>query len=252
MSTGHHEIHAFTPLPPASGWSWQKLVLIILFAFTTHLAFVFVLGAKKTVPPRPVTNVPLFRLADNPSELIRLTDPTLFVLPHANEFAPADWAQPPVVTAPSFRWTEPPPFLPPATDMLGAVFQTFMQTNRFVPQPLSFKPAPQLILPTLAIPSLLPQQSTWQLSGAIASRRLLSELTVPTLALNDILSPSRVQVLVDQAGNVVSAVLLESSGDNETDLTALALSRTLRLAPAVKLGFGEIIFNWHTVPVSAP
>jgi hypothetical protein len=45
-------------------------------------------------------------------------------------------------------------------------------------------------------------------------------------------------------------VLLQSSEDAEADRLALDLARTLQFAPADRLMFGEIIFNWHTVPVA--
>ncbi len=70
--------------------------------------------------------------------------------------------------------------------------------------------------------------------------------------MDDVIPPSRVQLLVDQNGNIDSAVLLESSGDDAADQQALGLARALRFAPADKPMFGEIIFNWHTVPASAP
>jgi TonB family protein len=58
--------------------------------------------------------------------------------------------------------------------------------------------------------------------------------------------------LVDPAGNVVSAILLESSTFDAADQRALQLARNLRFAPAPRLMLGEIIFNWHTVPTNAP
>ena len=70
--------------------------------------------------------------------------------------------------------------------------------------------------------------------------------------MNDVIAPSRVQLLVDKNGDVVSVVLLETSGYDPADQTALALARSLRFVPAEKLMFGEIIFNWQTVPTSAP
>jgi outer membrane biosynthesis protein TonB len=65
-----------------------------------------------------------------------------------------------------------------------------------------------------------------------------------------VIAPSKVQALVDTAGNV-SPVLLESSANAAADQIALQLARNLRFAPAPRLMFGEIIFTWHTVPVTA-
>jgi TonB family protein len=246
------ETHAPAPVPLADGWSWKKIGLVIILAFAAHLAFVFLLGAKKNIAPRGVKNVPVFHLADNRSELVRLTDPTLFVLPHADGFAPAGGSQPPA--PPANNWPAPPAYLTLNPANLGAAFNAFMQTNRFAARQLNFKPAPQLFLPPVTIESALPQTSSWQLAGKIVGRQLLNTHTfsVPTLAVNDVLAPSRVQLLVDKSGNVLSAVLLETSGNDNADRQALDLARTLQFVPAEKLMFGEITFNWHTVPASAP
>jgi hypothetical protein len=74
-----------------------------------------------------------------------------------------------------------------------------------------------------------------------------------------VITASKVQVLVDMAGNVVSAILLpvdnalEAAAQAEIGNTnALAIARAARFAPAPQLTFGEIIFNWHTVPANAP
>lgn len=72
------------------------------------------------------------------------------------------------------------------------------------------------------------------------------------------IAPSRVQVLVDPSGQVVSAVLLPSDNAVEAagradvgDTNALNIARGLRFAPASGLAFGELIFRWHTVPEPA-
>ncbi len=236
---------------PADGWGWKKFLLILALVFAAHLAFVFLLGAKKTAAARVAANVPVFRLADNRSELVRLTDPTLFALPHSEDFVPVAWSHPAADTN-SFHYTEPPSFLPLAVADLGATFRVFMQTNRLAVTQLNFKPPPQLVAPSANLESVLPQNSTWQLAGEIARRKILKPFTAPTLAFNDILSPSRVQLLVEPDGNVISAVLLETSGYDHADQQALELARALRFAPADKLMFGEILFNWHTVPVVSP
>ena len=81
---------------------------------------------------------------------------------------------------------------------------------------------------------------------------MLNTLSPPSPAVNDVIPPSRVQLLVDKSGNVTSTVLLETSGYDAADQQALELARTLQFVPADKLMFGEIIFNWHTVPLNAP
>jgi hypothetical protein len=246
--------HSFPEMPPAERWSWKRTGFIIVFALAAQLAFIFLLGTKKTVAPLAVTNVPVFRLADNSSALVRLTDPTLFALPHVEDFVPAAWSQPPTNAAPVFSWValEPARYLALAPASLGAAFNVFMQTNHFSPLVLGFKPDAQLAMPQAAVESLLPQNSTWRLAGDLAGRRVLNTNTfaVPPINVNDVIAPSRVQLLVDKDGNIASAVLLESSAYAPADQEALALAQRLQFARSDKLMFGEIIFNWHTVPLA--
>ncbi len=115
---------------PTTGWSWKKTICLILLAFAAHVAFIFLLGAKKTAPPRAATNVPLLRLADNSSELVRLTDPTLFALPHAEDFGASAWPNPPAITDAAFSYTEPPSFLPLARRRSGRGVQFFHADQR--------------------------------------------------------------------------------------------------------------------------
>ncbi|HEY2330248.1 MAG TPA: energy transducer TonB [Verrucomicrobiae bacterium] len=240
------------PKISGEGWSFQRWIFWIAFAFAAHVAFIFLFGAKKPAAPRAVTNVPQIHFVASGNELVALTDPTLFALPHAEDFTPAEWLRPPVVEQPEFRWTEPPPFLPPTTENLGASFHAFMQTNQFANLGLDFKPEPRLAAPVVKIESALPQNSSLQLYGELARRRMLNPISVPTLAWNDVIAPSRVQALVDADGNVVSVVLLESSEYEVADQKALELARAARFVPAAGLMFGELIFNWHTVPANTP
>ena len=233
-------------------WSAGRWIWFIALALFAHVAFIFLFSAKPDVGSRPVTRVPQFHLIDGRPELVALTDPALFALPHMNDILPAAWLRPVAVQPPSFRWSEEPQFLPPDTENLGLAFDRFMQTNLFSGLIPDYKPEPP---PTAAVENfgtLTPQNSTVRLAGPLARRRMLNQITVPTLTWNDVLKPSRVQALVDADGNVASVTLMESSESATADQTALALSRTARFAPAAGLMFGEFIFNWHTVPGKAP
>ena len=130
-----------------------------------------------------------------------------------------------------------------------------MRTNFFATYPLDFKPTPELSAPSLQIEPALPQNSTLQIEGGLAQRRLIGEINLPSLPYNDVIAPSIVQVLVDAAGDVVSAVLLPSENNLEAashydvaDQRALEIARSARFAPAKNLIIGQMIFNWHTVP----
>jgi TonB family protein len=235
---------------PNTGWSFSRWIFFVALAVAAHLAFVFLFGTKKNPPVRPLANVPEFYLANAASELIALTDPTLFALPHWNDSSATTLREPPEIESPSFYWTEPPQFLAPPAASYGAVFHTFMATNQSGGTLLDFKPLAQITFPAVKIESVLPQNSTLEFSSELAQRRILKNLAVPTLAYNDVIAPSRVQILVGKDGNVASVVLLESSEYDDADQKALALARAVRFAPAAGLTLGEITFNWHTMPAT--
>ena len=237
--------------PPEKNAGWQRLVCVAVFFFRAQLALVFFLGAKKQNVPRAVANIPHFSLAENPGELIALGDPALFALPHANDFSAKIWTRTPAVAPPDFRWQEPPRWLALNPKNLGAALNHYLQTNAAAETPLNFKPPPQPDVPEVAAETFFPENSALQLGGALAQRKLLSPIAPPTLAWNDVLAPSRVQLLVAADGRVVSAVPLESSSYADADLTALRLARTAQFAPADRLALGEMIFKWHTAPVAS-
>jgi hypothetical protein len=237
------------------GWSRRRWLTLIALVFAAHVGLIFIFGAKKQIVPRAVENVPQLQLADNDNELIALDDPTLFALPNAKDFAAAVWLKPPAIAPPDFRWTEPPRWLALADGKLGATFVQFMQTNRFAALPFDFKPPLQLSQPVSPVEPALAQTSTLQITGDLEQRRLLNRLDLPSWPYANVIAPSKVQVLVNAAGDVVSPVLLPpdhgfTAADYyaAADQRALELARTARFAPATRATFGQLIFNWHTVP----
>ena len=121
--------------PPFRGESSDRrsFYLWILLALLAHVALVFIFGTKKPIIPRAVADVPQLQIADPSSEIVALDDPTLFALPHANDFASAVWQQPQTNPTPQFNYTEPPQFLPLSLEKLGAAFTAF--TARSGPLP---------------------------------------------------------------------------------------------------------------------
>jgi hypothetical protein len=248
----------FAEPKPSERWTSRRWLAVIALILAAHVALIFLFGEKKEIVPRAVTKVPTLTLANNSDELLALNDPTLFALPHQRDFASAVWLKTPAVKQPLFRWTEPPHPLPLAADNLGIAFGQFMQTNFFASQPLDFKPTPQLNTPTLPVEPMPAQNSTMQIEGELAQRQLPSEINLTNWPYADVIAPSKVQVLVNAAGNVVSTVLLPpDNGFTAADYydaanqRALEIARTLRFTPSSQLTFGRIIFNWHTVPPTA-
>ena len=238
------------PKPSDEGWTRRKFAIVLVFVLAFHIALIFLFGTKQQIVPRPVTQIPHLQLANNASEFIALGDPTLFARPNAHDLVTAFWRQMPAITPPGFDWTGAPRYQPPSPETWGAPFRGFVQNSRPPEFPLNFKPEPKFILPAMVPDEVLPGNTTMQFSGDLARRGLLHTHAPPSLPLNEVILPSQVQALVDTAGNVASAVVLQSSGNHNADQLALRLAGQLRFAPAPRLMFGEITFNWHTVPTN--
>jgi hypothetical protein len=240
---------------------WGSMAALV---FLAQCALIFVFGARKPNPVLAVTQAPSLQLASADDEFIALNDPTLFALPHANDFGAAKRMQIPAIQQPSFDWSESPRWLPLAgTDLLHS-FARFMQTNPFSTGSLDFKPEPIFSEP--ALPSAVRPQwhSTLNLRGELARRALLRPIDLTNWTEVDVIAPSKVQVLVNVAGQVISAVLLPpDSGivpadpefdaetrDGKADQRALQLARRAKFAPASEVTLGQMIFNWHVVPMT--
>jgi hypothetical protein len=242
------------PKPTGEGWSRRRWLTLIAFVFAAQVGFIFALGERHFASPRAVANVPALKLANDSDELIALDDPTLFVLPHANDFASAILQKKFVAPQPSSRWTEPPGELPLAAENLGAVFDRFMQTNQFAQSPADFKPPAKLSEPVLPLQPVFAENSALRIEGELAQRRMLNSVSLTNWPYADVIAPSRIQVLVDVDGDVVSAVLLPPDNPGEAashyeaaDQHALEITSNLRFAPASRLTVGQLIFNWRTV-----
>ncbi len=244
---------------PGKSWSRKRWLALVTLVFAAQVALIFSLGEKHFPPPRPAANVPQLTLADNSSELIALDDPTLFALPHANDFAPAVRDRMFISTRPSFRWKEPPgELLSPAVENLGAVFTRFMQTNLSAAPLLDFKPEPKLNEPVMPLPPVFAENSSAHVEGELAQRKWLNPTGLPSWPHADVIAPSRVQLWVDATGNVVSAGLLPPDDPGEAashydaaDQRALELARAARFSPAARPAMGQLIFDWRTVAPAA-
>ncbi|HEV2693503.1 MAG TPA: hypothetical protein VG347_11455 [Verrucomicrobiae bacterium] len=242
------------------GWSRKKILFLIGLALIIHVALIVVFGTKKQIVPKAVeVPVPRLQLGNRADELLELDNPALFALPNPRDFAAVVWQKTPVIPPPSFRWKAAPgEMAQPIPENLGAAFNQFMQTNRFGDFQLDFKPPPLFVELSSPVSSALPQYSLLQISGALAQRTLMSKPALPSLDWNDVIAPSKVQVLVDRTGTVTSAVLLPADNAIEAagrslkgDTNAVALALGLKFAPATQLMLGEITFYWHTTPLSS-
>jgi TonB family protein len=244
--------------------------MAVVLVFCAQLGLILWLGVRTTPEPRPVMAAPALRLAGGASaDLLALTDPTLFALPHQDGFSGPAWLRVSRLPVPGFVWTEETNLLPLPAPPLGAAFGQFMATNHFDSVQMPNKPESALALPE-PLPLEIPTQSMLRVVGALAPRRLTTTLELPSWPPRtnsatelDLVTNSRVQVVVDTEGKPVSVALLSSSGSPAADKYALDGARLARFEPLspsetetstnplADLAWGQMIFEWHTLPQSA-
>ncbi len=258
--------------PPIRKWTWIHWTAAIAIVFLAHVALIYLFGTRQPAPAVLRTgNIPSLALADeSSSDWLSLNNATLFALPDQNGFAGLMWTALPPLPFRHQDWTEPPRYLLMPTNELGAVLSDYVQTNTFAGIHFEFNLPPPLVVPAIPVESPFQTNSTLQVQGAIATRSLRNSLDLPLWPRNDVIAPSVVQVLVNAAGNVVSAVLLppenlsdsSASPDIEANQYAVRMARGAQFAPlapadasveaspASHLAIGQLVFNWQTVPIT--
>src|SRR5262249_42895024 len=113
---------------------WVAVALV----FAAQVGLLFWLGNPPATPRVRLPDPPVVHAIPSGSEeLLALQDPTLFVLPHRDNFSGEAWLKIPAQQFAPTNWTEPALPLSLSLEELGAAFATFMQTNampRFHPQ----------------------------------------------------------------------------------------------------------------------
>jgi hypothetical protein len=250
---------------PAKGWPLRRIVILTILVFGVQAALVIILGEKKSPPIRPTINAQHFQLADDSGGLVALDDPTLFALPHTNNFGASRWLGPPGIVSPSFAFTEPLKELPLDSASLAMSLRVFLATNDTSVTLPTFKPESQLAEPRPIVTAALNGKTTMQIHGELAGRPLMPQpdlpwlTNLPSLTNSDWVDHTHVQVVVNAAGDVISTVTIPPSSlvavpvDTGGNRQAEALARKLRFAASgTPMMFGQIIFNWHTVVTNAP
>lgn len=246
--------------PP--GWTPRRWWSIVGLVFIGQLTLIFWLSERDGIHSRTAAAGPQLHLVeDDSSQLLALTDPTLFALPHPRGFSGLAWLKTPIQDFHPFAWSEPQQWLQMPTGLLGAAFERFLTTN--VPNPLQTlsQPEPGLILPHLPHANDFPEYSTFRITGELSKRRLLDSIELPSWPNPEILTNSQVQLVVDAQGIPVSVTLMyPGSGLKDADTNAIWQATRARFAPLNPdtseaanplsgLSWGQMVFEWHTLPV---
>jgi TonB family protein len=234
---------------------------MVVLVFLVQLGLIFWLGSPASIRPRPAAQNLTFRFAETTAtELLALTDPTLFALPH--QLNPAVPARPktPRPEYHSFQWPAPTNQLLPALGQAGTAANRLVEPNDFPALQLPASPPSSPTIPELSPPAVSAGQSALQLEGGLAGRRLLAPFELKSWPNPEILASSVVEVAVDAEGRPVSVRLLSGSGLAAADQLALDQAKAARFEPAdrdqaragsgptAQLSWGRMNFRWHTVP----
>lgn len=189
-------------------------------------------------------------------EIPSLSDPMLFALVTEHGFSGPVWKQSARFSYALPDWNEPPRWLVPSSGDWGSALGRMLAAERARRRELYLAPAP-LDPPAVGPPTDYDWRSTVELSGELVQRRLVSEIQLPSIAHSEILSNSVVRVAVNESGTTLSAVLISSSGSKLADDEAMKFAREAKFEPvtgaagggAGKLSFGQMIFEWLTLPL---
>lgn len=243
----------------ALDWSGRRWWGAVLGLLGLQLGLLCWLGGRQPIRPRPATGAPQWQFAGPAAaEWLALQDPTLFVHGHARGFAGAGWMQ---VAVPAYQPLEPveaPHWLALESQPLGQILRQYVQAHPAGARFWLSRPEPPLVGAEADTPPASIARSALRVTGGLIGRRMASAPPLPGWEQGDLLTNSVVRVLVDAAGQVVSPVLLASSGRAEADALALAVARALHFEPLPQdtarskdvLCSGELVFEWQTLPVS--
>lgn len=249
-------------------WSARRLWTVAVLAALVQAGLIYWASDRtpyvaRTAPARP----PVQFAAFSRSELLSLTDPTVFSRAHPAGFSGAAWLNAPVT---EYRIPEAPgapQWLALAPAQLGGALRDYVRTNQTASLAGGLLSPSLLTQPSRTPGAVVRSLSTVQIVGPLAARPLVNLPPLPVQTNADVLLPSEVQLLVDARGNPISAVLLPpGSGLKAADQLAVALARAAEFArdraasggpandPDATVTSGRMIFRWHTeaVPASAP
>ena len=248
-------------LSESPNWTRRRRWSILTLIFVSQLAIIFWLGDREPIRPRAAAAGSKLNLVEDKSqEMLALTDPTLFALPHRQGFSGLAWLKSPTQDFRSFAWSEPPQWLQMPSGLLGAAFELFVATNASNPLQAMSQTEPDLRLPELPATRDFPEHSTLRLTGDLVNRRLLSSIDLPSWPNSEILTNSQVQLAIDAAGKPLSVTLLyPGSGYKDADTNAVWQATRARFEPLSVsdaatnllsgLSWGQMIFEWHTLPL---
>jgi TonB family protein len=238
-------------------WFWA-----LLFVFLAHAAAVFWFGERIKPIAAPEKPQPLLYIATDEAAAQKLAelacaDPTLFALPSERGFSGGAWLILKPTEMSVSNWTAPPRALPLNVDALGTAITRYAETNRVSSEGLldGLRGATpfELRAPSQPIRGF----SSFAISGALSTRKLNWNGTLPPATNAELVTNTVVELSVNADGVVESVMLVGESGHKLADDLALRACRQFAFEPlplrraarenAVPQR-GRATFHWHVVP----
>ena len=231
--------------PPQWGW-WVAVVFVlqVLFFWAASKAV-----QKKDSPPPPLE---LASIEDgNLLARLALEDPVALSRPNKHGFS-GFWLK---TTPEEHRLTQWVPLdipLPQESNLVENILGHFLEEGPSKKMRSFVKPNPKLT--RVSVPLLgMRNSSRLELQGDIR-KLIMDELVIlPSGWLaGKLLKESRVQVMVDGEGKVMNGALIQSSGYAPADQKAIDIAlRDISFGKSTnEVVIGDLVFYWHTDPVS--
>ncbi len=245
-------------LAQPKSWSMRRIVWSVAAVFFAQIFFILFLNVRHNGSTEPQISI-LFRLFPIPlsqaqiSTSLLVNDPTLFVLASQDGFSGPAWLSFSSATYEMPEWNEPPRWLAFNPTRLKSFYEN---SNSFSENFLADHSLPEVATSILPLEKIVRASSEFRVEGALQKRKLISSVELRVWPRDEILSSSRVQIGANAAGEIVAARLLERTGVSAVDVEALQLARRLQFQPVAgknssEVTWGELIFEWQTVPVGA-
>jgi len=250
--------------PETVPWSLRRWVTVVLTVLALQFVLFYLLAPRVTVSGRQTEAGLKIRWLANPAlakrtlDTLLLEDSTLLAIASPRGFSGAAWLRPSTQEFRVSEWSDADRPLTQPTQSLGGAFR-FVESAANQP---AFDPArkPAVAAPGVLIaPPVLRVASRLLVQGDLARRPLEKVPPLRSWSHTDLLTDTRVQVIVSAEGLVISPRLTGATAarnlvQQAADRHALDVARTLRFAPLPRagnqgpgtLGEGVLVFQWHT------
>lgn len=245
------------PPDQPSVWSPRRLGAVMALCVAAQFLLVWLFSARAPMVVREADARPVHRLAAQwNNEFFRLASPVLFARPSPLGFSGRAWLTPPEVDYRPPPAAAGPAWLTPERAGLATDFSEFVRTNRSARVTAALRPAPQPLLPAIAVLPATRARSWVEVDPELARAGGAFFPDLPAWPHAEALQPTEVRVVVDAAGHPVSAVVLRSSGLPAADAFALETAQRMRFdarpvppgGPIAELRAGRLEFHWLTLP----